>query len=65
MYKFTNGIVVFDEETRDAYIKAGMHLVEENKVESPKEANVIVNEKRNGETRSSTKEDRKELREER
>lgn len=65
MYKFTNGIVVFDEETRDAYIKAGMHLVEEKKVESPKEANVIVNEKRNGETRSSTKEDRKELREER
>jgi hypothetical protein len=65
MYKFTNGIVVFDEKTRDAYIKAGMHLVEEKKVESPKEANVIVNEKRNGETRSSTKEDRKELREER
>ncbi len=26
MYKFTNGIVVFDEKTRDAYIKAGMRL---------------------------------------
>lgn len=29
MYKFTNGIVVFDEETRDNYIKAGMKLIEE------------------------------------
>ena len=29
MYKFTNGIVVFDTETRDRYIKAGMSLVEE------------------------------------
>ena len=28
MYKFTNGIVVFDEKTRDAYIKAGMVLAE-------------------------------------
>ena len=26
MYKFTNGIVVFDEKTRDAYIKSGMRL---------------------------------------
>lgn len=26
MYKFTNGIVVFDKKTRDAYIKAGMVL---------------------------------------
>lgn len=28
MYKFTNGIVVFDEKTKDAYIKAGMVLAE-------------------------------------
>lgn len=28
MYKFTNGIVVFDEKTRDEYIKAGFKLVE-------------------------------------
>ena len=28
MYKFTNGIVVFDEKTRDAYIKAGMRLAD-------------------------------------
>ena len=26
MYKFTNGIVVYDEKTRDEYIKAGMIL---------------------------------------
>lgn len=28
MYKFTNGLVVFDEKTRDEYIKAGYRLVE-------------------------------------
>ena len=28
MYKFTNGIVVFDEKTRDEDIKAGFKLVE-------------------------------------
>ena len=31
MYKFTNGIVVYDIETRDKYIKAGLTLVEEEK----------------------------------
>ena len=30
MYKFTNGIVVFDEKTRDDFIKAGYKLVEED-----------------------------------
>lgn len=65
MYKFTNGIVVYDEETKNAYIKAGMHLVEEKKVEDKKEADILDDEKRNGETRGSTKENRKELREER
>lgn len=30
MYKFTNGIVVYDEGTRDNYIKAGMTLIKEN-----------------------------------
>ena len=34
MYKFTNGIVVFDKKTRDVYIKAGMRLVKKDK---PKE----------------------------
>ena len=60
MYKFTNGIVVFDKETRDAYIKAGMCL--EEKVESKKETNVFINEQRVKKTGSTTKENRKELR---
>lgn len=29
MYKFTNGVVVYDEITRDKYIKAGMTLIKE------------------------------------
>lgn len=36
MYKFTNGIVVFDEKTRDDFIKAGYRLVEEKKIEEVK-----------------------------
>jgi hypothetical protein len=36
MYKFTNGIVVFDEKTRDEFIKAGYRLVEEEKIEEDK-----------------------------
>ena len=31
MYKFTNGVVVYDEATRDKYIKAGLILVKEEK----------------------------------
>lgn len=31
MYKFTNGIVVFDEKTRDSYLNAGYKLVKEEK----------------------------------
>ncbi len=61
MYKFTNGIVVFDEETKNAYIKAGM-VLEENKVESPKETNILNDTKGNEETRRTAKEDKKELR---
>lgn len=38
MYKFTNGIVVYDEATKDRYIKAGMTLVEEEKVVKKEEA---------------------------
>lgn len=38
MYKFTNGIVVFDKKTKDNFIKAGYKLVEETKKEEkPKE----------------------------
>ena len=36
MYKFTNGIVVFDEKTKDSYLKAGYKLAE-NKVKTFKE----------------------------
>jgi hypothetical protein len=36
MYKFTNGIVVFDEKTRDDFIKAGYRLVKEEKIEESK-----------------------------
>lgn len=31
MYKFTNGIAVFDEKTRDDFIKAGYKLVKDEK----------------------------------
>lgn len=56
MYKFTNGIIVFDEETKDAYIKAGMHLVEEEKVEDKEETDILVDEQGVEETRSSNEE---------
>ena len=36
MYKFTNGIVVFDAETRDKYIEAGMVLEKEENKENGK-----------------------------
>ena len=36
MYKFTNGIVVFDEKTRDDFIKAGYRLVKEEKIKEVK-----------------------------
>lgn len=34
MYKFVNGIVVFDEKTRDDYIKAGYKLADEKTKEA-------------------------------
>jgi hypothetical protein len=36
MYKFTNGIVVFDEKTRDSYIKVGYKLVKKEKIKEVK-----------------------------
>ena len=36
MYKFTNGVVVFDEKTRDDFIKAGYKLVGEEKIKEVK-----------------------------
>lgn len=41
MYKFTNGIVVYDEETKNRYIKAGMTLVEEPKPVVKEEKEVV------------------------
>lgn len=31
MYEFTNGIVVFDEKSKEAYLKSGYKLVEKEK----------------------------------
>lgn len=56
MYKFTNGIIVYDKETKNAYIKAGMRLVEEKKVEDKKETNILDDIKGNEEIGSSTEE---------
>lgn len=36
MYKFTNGIIVFDEKTRDDFIKAGYKLVKNEKKKEDK-----------------------------
>ena len=41
MYKFTNGVVVYDEATRDRYIKAGMVLVKEEKPVEKEEKEVV------------------------
>lgn len=41
MYKFTNGIVVFDKKTRDEFLRAGYRLVEETK---PVEKQVTIDE---------------------
>lgn len=48
MYKFTNGVVVFDEKTRDDFIKAGYRLVKEETKEKPKEVNLDENSSNNG-----------------
>ncbi len=41
MYKFTNGIVVYDIETRDKYIKSGMTLIKDEKPEKKEEIEVV------------------------
>ena len=48
MYKFTNGVVVFDEKTRDDFIKAGYRLVKEETKEKSKEVNLDENSSNNG-----------------
>lgn len=39
MYRFTNGIVVYDEATRDKYISSGMTLIEEKPVKKEEKQN--------------------------
>lgn len=41
MYKFTNGVVVYDIETRDKYIKAGMTLIKEEKSKKEEEKQIV------------------------
>ena len=48
MYKFSNGVVVFTEEDKDAFIKAGYVLVEEIKNENNDDDRVIKEEPRRG-----------------
>ena len=43
MYKFTNGVVCYDEATRDKYIKSGMILVKEEPKEVKKNVEEIQN----------------------
>lgn len=41
MFKFTNGIVVFDEKTKNEFIKAGLKLVSEVKNENNNNDGII------------------------
>lgn len=51
MYKFTNGVVCYDEATKDKYIKSGMILVKEE----PKEV------KKDGESETNSELERNEF----
>lgn len=45
MYKFTNGIVVFDEKTKNDYLRAGFRLIEDSKKDNePIEGQISVDE---------------------
>lgn len=59
MYKFTNGIVVFDKKTKDEYVKSGMILVQtkEDKLDNGKESSKteFINEKHEGSDRPTSK----------
>jgi hypothetical protein len=49
MYKFSNGVVVFTEEDKENYIKAGYILVEETKpVAEEKKEKIVEEEDSNG-----------------
>ena len=41
MYKFTNGVVCYDEETKNKYLSAGMCLIQEPKIEKKEEKQVV------------------------
>lgn len=55
MYKFTNGVVCYDEATRDKYIKSGMILVKEEPKEVKKNVEEIQNKVEPNEYRTTTK----------
>ena len=55
MYKFTNGIVVFDKETRDNYLRAGFTLAEEPKKEDIIEGQINIDEVLKEETNENKK----------
>lgn len=42
MYEFINGIVVFDEKTRDRYIELGYKLVEDKTIVNNKTIEMVV-----------------------
>lgn len=63
MYKFTNGLVVFDEKTKNAYLEAGYKLVEKqmtiddvNKVKDEEDtSNATVRKEHTGNNKKNTK----------
>lgn len=59
MYKFTNGIVVFDEKTRDSYIKAGYRLVKEEKPKEVSEEELNENNSNSGTIETKPRESNK------
>ena len=39
MYKFTNGIIVYDSKTKDKFLKNGYKLVKKEEVDGNKQSN--------------------------
>lgn len=44
MYKFTNGIVVFDKKTRDDFLKAGFTLEKQENNDEPIKGQIDIDE---------------------
>lgn len=61
MYKFTNGLIVYDEKTKDEYVKTGMKLVKKSDdlIESETDNITDVKEKHNKYSRQ-TKRDKEQ-----